>query len=93
MDRSGDLVNPSDIARFSDDEAVSLLRELLRKLGEHHKVVLSEACGSAPGGSIPQVVTERLGEGVFSAWLEAFRSRDGNRCAAILEAASADGTQ
>ncbi|MEL6447207.1 MAG: hypothetical protein AAFQ62_04590 [Pseudomonadota bacterium] len=87
MNRAGDLVGASDVARFSDDESVELLRDLMGLLGERKKQVLSEACGSAPVGTISEVVTDRLGEGVFEAWLESFRSRSPSRCRAILETA------
>ena len=91
MDRAGDLVNASDIARFSDDESVALLRGLMDSLGENKKEGLSEACGTAPVGTIARVATECLGDGVFEAWLDAFRSRDGDRCGAILKAARDSG--
>ncbi len=87
MDRAGDLVNATDIARFSDDESVALLRALMNCLGDRKKELLSEACGTAPAGTIARVATECLGDGAFDAWLHAFRSRDGVRCAAILAAA------
>ena len=93
MNRAGELVNPSDIARFSDDESVALLRGLMDSLGGSKKQVLSEACGTAPSGTIARVVTDCLGDGVFDAWLTAFRSRDSDQCGAILEAAKSSGNQ
>jgi hypothetical protein len=92
MDRAGDLVNASDIARFSDDESVALLRALLDSLGEQKKQVLSEARGTAPVGTIARVAAACLGDGVFDAWLDAFRSRDCDRCAAILKEVGRSGS-
>ena len=89
MDRAGELVNASDIARFSDDESVALLRAFMSCLGEQKIKVLSEACGTAPVGTIARVAAECLGEGVFDSWLDAFRSHDGDRCEAILKGANA----
>ena len=88
MDRAGDLVNASEIALFSDDKSVAMLRAFVNCLGEHKKQVLSEACGTAPVGTISRLANECLGDGMFDAWLDAFRSQDDDRCGAILRAAS-----
>ena len=93
MGRAGDLRNPSDIARFSGDESVELLRALLDSLGDRKKELLSEACRTAPVGEFARVATERFGSDAFEAWLRAFRKRDGNGCSAILESADDGGNQ
>ena len=67
MGRAGDLRNPSDIARFSGDESVELLRALLDSLGDRKKELLSEACRTAPVGEFARVATERFGSDAFEA--------------------------
>jgi hypothetical protein len=91
MDRAGDLENPYDVARFSDDKAVSTLRPLIQTVEGLKLTLLQEAHGVAPIGSAASAVDAVLGEGTFAVWLTAFQGREHQRCAEIIQSRGASG--
>lgn len=84
LERAGRLPDPDRIARVSDDSAVSALRELIAAVPEIKQPLLQEALGSAPLGSVGQLVDAQLGASVFDRWHAAFESRDFGACASLL---------
>ena len=85
MDRAGTLVSPLDVARFTDDKAVEVVREMLKVEERLKRTVFQEAFGTAPLGSMASSVDSVLGEGAFSSWLVAFQAREHHRCAEIIQ--------
>jgi hypothetical protein len=89
MDRAGDLVDPHNVARFSDDKTVEVLRELIATVERMKRTLFQEAFGTAPLGATASVVDEVLGEGTFTVWLAAFQAREHQRCREISQSKGA----
>ena len=88
LEQAGQLPNPSDVAQFSDDQALQVLRELVRAVETVREPLLQEAHGVAPLGAAAAAVDASLGEGIFRGWLAAFQARDHRRCAEVLTGAA-----
>jgi hypothetical protein len=85
MDRAGTLVNPLDVARFTDDKAVEVVRGLLRVDERLKRTIFQEAFGTVLLGAVASSVDSALGEGAFGGWLVAFQAREHDRCAEIIQ--------
>jgi hypothetical protein len=88
LEDTGRLNDPGSVARVSDEEAVSGLRELMALVPELKKSLFQEALGSAPVGSSGELVDSRLGPGVFRRWVSAFELRNHSACSQILNMSS-----
>ena len=87
LEQAGQLHAPSDVALFSDDQALDALRELVRAVEAVRQPLLQEAHGAAPLGASAVAIDAVLGKGAFQIWLVAFQMRDHRRCAEVLAGA------
>jgi hypothetical protein len=90
IERSGRFVDPGDVARLSDDEAVAVLRALMKNVDSLKREIFREALGSAPLNTGAVVVDAALGQGSFANWLKAFQARDFELCSQISRSGGAN---
>ena len=85
LENSGQLHDPTSVARFSNDDALRSLRQLVHVTDDVGLQLLQEAHSVAPLGSAGSLVDALLGEGVFRRWLTAFEAQDYIRCSEVLQ--------
>jgi hypothetical protein len=86
VESSGEYVDPTTIARHSDEVSIAALRELLDLTDKSWLTFYREALGTLPLGASSANVDAALGVEAFSNWLVAFQAREHKRCSEIIRA-------